>query len=110
VLAPHARARAAVVRYGVEASTEAGPITEAGSVGTDTLASGGVTASPTGRAWRWADLMRRAFDWDVLACPRCGGRLRLTALIFDPGTIDALQRSLAPSESTDRAPPARVLV
>ena len=110
VLAPHARARAAVVRYGVAASAEAGPITEAGSVGTDTRASGGGTSSPTGRGWRWADLMRRAFDWDVLACPRCGGRLRLIALIFDPGTIDALQRSLAPSESADRAPPARVLV
>ena len=110
VLAPHARARAAVVRYGVAASTAAGPITEAGSVGTDTRASGGGTSSPTGRGWRWADLMRRAFDWDVLACPRCGGRLRLIALIFDPGTIEALQRSLVPSESADRAPPARVLV
>ena len=74
VLAPHARARTAVVRYGVAASTEAGPIPEAGSVGTDTRASGGGTSSPTGRGWRWADLMRRAFDWDVLACPRCGGR------------------------------------
>jgi Putative transposase/Transposase zinc-binding domain len=110
VLAPHARWRAAVVRYRVAASADAGPITEAGSVGTDTLASGGVISSPTGRGWRWADLMRRAFDWDVLACPRCGGRLRLIALILDPGTIDALQRSLAPTESADRAPPAGVPV
>lgn len=29
----------------------------------------------------WADLMRRAFEVDVLACPRCGGRLRLVALL-----------------------------
>jgi hypothetical protein len=77
VLAPHARSRAAVVRYGVAASAEAGPTTEAVSSGTDTLASGGVRSSPTGRGWRWANLMRRAFDWDVLACLRCGGRLRL---------------------------------
>jgi uncharacterized protein YbaR (Trm112 family) len=27
------------------------------------------------------DLMRRAFGFDVLACPRCGGRLRLVATI-----------------------------
>jgi len=54
--------------------------------------------------------MRRAFDWDVLACPRCEGRLRLIALIFDPRTIDAMQRPLAPTESADRAPPARVPV
>src|SRR3990170_981437 len=36
------------------------------------------------RSWAWADLMRRAFDVDVLACPRCGGRMRLIALIADP--------------------------
>src|SRR3990172_5980271 len=29
------------------------------------------------RYWAWADLMRRAFDVDLLACPRCGGRMRL---------------------------------
>ena len=29
----------------------------------------------------WAELMRRTFGVDVLACPRCGGRLRLVALI-----------------------------
>jgi hypothetical protein len=110
VLASHARARAAVVRYGVVASAAAEPATEAVSTGTDTLASGGVRSGPTGRGWRWADLMRRAFDWDVLACSRCGGRLRLIALIFDPRTIGAMQRSLASAESADRAPPACVPV
>jgi hypothetical protein len=29
----------------------------------------------------WADLAQRAFDIDVLACPRCGGRLRLIATV-----------------------------
>jgi hypothetical protein len=42
----------------------------------------------------WAALMRRAFDIDVLACPRCGGRLRLVATVEDP---DALGRSWPPS-------------
>jgi hypothetical protein len=42
-----------------------------------------VLASPAGR--RWADLMRRAFEVDVLAC-RCGGRLRLLALL-EAGTV-----------------------
>jgi hypothetical protein len=36
-------------------------------------------STPVVRHWAWADLMRRAFDIDVLACPRCGGRLRLIA-------------------------------
>lgn len=39
------------------------------------------------RYWAWADLMRRAFERDVLACPRCGGRMRLLATIEDPRVI-----------------------
>jgi hypothetical protein len=48
------------------------------------------TPAPSGRHWAWADLMRRAFDIDVLACPRCGRRLRLMATGEDPGTIRAI--------------------
>ncbi len=29
---------------------------------------------PSARGAAWADLMRRAFEVDVLACPRFGGR------------------------------------
>jgi len=32
----------------------------------------------------WAELLRRTFQIDVLACPECGGRLRLLATIEDP--------------------------
>ena len=39
---------------------------------------------PSGQGWACAQLMRRAFALDVLACPACGGRLRLIALIVDP--------------------------
>jgi hypothetical protein len=35
----------------------------------------------------WADLMRRAFEADVLACPRCGGRMTVLATIQDPAVI-----------------------
>jgi uncharacterized protein YbaR (Trm112 family) len=50
--------------------------------------------------------MRRAFDIDVLACPRCGGRLRLLGTIEDPAAIRAILDSLAASaEPVDRAPP-----
>jgi len=37
------------------------------------------------RYWAWADLMRRAFELDVLACPRCGGRMRLIGPLRIPG-------------------------
>jgi len=50
--------------------------------------------------------MRRAFDIDVLACPRCGGRLRLIATVEDPEAIRAILAALAESrELAGRAPP-----
>jgi hypothetical protein len=47
---------------------------------------------------------------DVLACPRCGGRLRLIALIEEAPVIDRILRHLGlPTETTAprpaRAPP-----
>lgn len=41
-----------------------------------------------GRNRSWAALMQRTFGLDVLACPRCGGRLRLIALIEQRTVIE----------------------
>ena len=50
--------------------------------------------------------MRRAFDTDVLACPRGGGRLRLIATVEDADAIRAILGSLVASgELVGRAPP-----
>jgi len=50
--------------------------------------------------------MRRAFDIDVLACPRCGGRLRLVGLIEDPAAIRAILAEREMRETLEgRAPP-----
>ena len=62
------------------------------------------------RGWRWADLMRRVFAFDVLACPRCGGRLRLMALIEASAVSARILRHLqlpagAPAARPSRAPP-----
>ena len=66
-----------------------------------------MTAPVRPRYWAWADLMRRAFEIDVLACPRCGGRLRLIAIIEDPRVIEAiLSRLTSAAERADRAPPS----
>jgi hypothetical protein len=43
-------------------------------------------AEPPGSNQLWAQLMRRTFGFDVLQCPRCGGRLRLLAMI-DAGAV-----------------------
>ena len=51
-----------------------------GGQGEEAAGAGG-ESSAVAAGYRWAELMRRAFDVDVLACPRCGGRLRLLALL-----------------------------
>ena len=33
---------------------------------------------------RWAELRRRIFEVDPLACPRCGEEMRIIALITEP--------------------------
>jgi len=79
VLAPRARWRSQVVRYarpgpdGIALTPEATPH------------PAGLTP-----AWTWAALMRRVFALDVLACPRCGGRLRVIATIQDPAVVRAI--------------------
>src|SRR5262245_37156274 len=41
--------------------------------------------------------LRRLFDIDVLACPQCGGRLRLIAAVEDPDATRAILAALATS-------------
>jgi hypothetical protein len=55
-----------------------------------------------------AELMRRTFGADVLACPRCGGRLRLVALIEQLSVIQRILRHLGLPTDVPEARPARV--
>lgn len=62
------------------------------------------------RGQQWAALMQRTFGFDVLACPRCGGRLRLVALIEEAAVIGRILRHLRlpveiPPPRPARAPP-----
>ncbi|MCI0549160.1 MAG: transposase, partial [Candidatus Rokubacteria bacterium] len=59
-------------------------------------------ATPRRRSLSWAELMHRVFAIDVLACPRCGGRLRVLAAIHPPETSRAILECL---ELHSRAPP-----
>ena len=105
VLAPRAAWRAKVVRRQTAAAT-------ANTSATETPVQ--TTESPVQResGFRWADLMRRAFGFDVLACPRCGGRLRLIALIDESAVTQRILRHLGlptevPEARPARAPPLR---
>ena len=58
----------------------------------------------------WAELMQRSFGFEVLACPRCPGRLKLVALIQDGAVIRRILRHLhlpdvVPEMRPSRAPP-----
>ncbi|MGA2263779.1 MAG: transposase [Acidobacteriota bacterium] len=54
------------------------------------------------RNYPWATLMSRVFELDVLACPRCGGPMRILAAIDSP---DAIQKILTCLGLPARAPP-----
>ena len=118
VLAPNARVRAAVVTFGAHAGVTPAAAAGGGSAppeptARDIARGTGIpaeraTAQPDAarRGWTWAQLMRRAFDLDVQACPNCDGRLRLIATIVDPQTIRALLLSLGVrAVVAERAPP-----
>jgi hypothetical protein len=69
--------------------------------------AGAVYARP--RHFPWADLLRRTFEIDVLACPDCGGRLRLVATIEDRAVIAMILLHLGlpvdpPSPAPARSP------
>ena len=98
VLSANAAWRARVVAYGRPASS---PDREAGAPDVH---------APTGQMPRhlrrqWAELMRRGLGMDVLACPNCGGRLRLVALIMDRSSVRKLLRhaKLRPTEPPNRS-------
>lgn len=38
----------------------------------------------------WAELLKRTFGFDVLACPRCDGRMRLLAMVTDDQSVARL--------------------
>jgi len=92
ILAPHARWRSQVVRYG-----RPSPESTARQFDASPRAAG------TPGAWTWAALMRRVFEIEVLACPRGGGRLRVLATVQDPRAVQALLASRARSGAP--APP-----
>jgi hypothetical protein len=98
VLAPHARGRAQVVGYGRPASDAAA----ADAAGAEASAE---PPPPPRRNWTWAALMRRAFGLDVLACPRCGGRLRVIATVEDPVAVRQILAAPRGDEPAGPGPP-----
>ena len=58
----------------------------------------------------WAALLARTFGIDVLECPTCNGRMKLVALLTEPGEVRRFLRSIGeptdvPARSPSRGPP-----
>ncbi len=102
VLAPRAAWRAEVVPH---VSAHRAPGVTADPPVPDPASE--TTRRPSGRGASWAQLMRRAFEIDVLACPRCDGRLRLIALIETSGVARRILMHLGLPADVPRPTPAR---
>lgn len=99
VFAGHARGRSAAVARALQtAQTATAPASLPGEA---------QPARPEQRHYRWADLMRRAFAVDVLACRRCDARLRLIATIESPEAIRRILTHLGLPTILPRPDPAR---
>lgn len=62
----------------------------------------------TGSRYRpWAELLKRTFGIDVETCARCGGRMRLLALITDPPNVARFLRHLGEATEPPPRAPAR---
>jgi hypothetical protein len=124
VLAPRAKRRAAVVAYGradaaatpddcAQIADPAGaPVPAPSAPVVPVPGPWAITpelmdlplCAPPPRRWRWAELLRRVFAVDVLACPNCGGRMRVLATIDDPEVVRRILTHLG--LTGDKGPPA----
>jgi hypothetical protein len=108
---PGAPAAAPTASSGAHAAT----VTAAASAVTGGMGASSKTvmtvAERRGSNWLWAELMRRSFGFDVLGCPRCGGRLQLIAVIEQAAVVRRILTHLGvpadvPAPRPARPPPA----
>ena len=86
VLAPRAAWRADVVRFGEPVGSHENSPPE------DSRHAAGAGDPPPAANGLWAEFIRRSFGFDVLECPRCGGRPQLIAVIEGPAVIERILR------------------
>ena len=63
--------------------------------------------APSEASRRWADLLRRIFEVDPLACIRGGGTMRIVAFITDRAVLDRMLTHLQTRATLARTPGPR---
>jgi len=103
VFAPHARLRSRVVPSGGAHPDTPPPPVPAPPPGARCV------KDPPPRTHRvpWADLLKKVFSLDVLACPECAGRLRLIAFIAEPAVATTILVHLGLDSTGPPLAPAR---
>jgi hypothetical protein len=106
LFAPHAAARSAVVPEGREQGPEEAARPVQKTEGEE--AERGKEVRKRSRRRLWAELMKRTFEVDVLAC-ECGGRLRLIGFVFDREALaeikECVRRGRGGVEAKAQGPP-----
>jgi hypothetical protein len=112
VLAPNSHWRSRAVAYGRPEHTAG---SDSDSECRDAVHPRPDEADPHPRRsgnYTWAELMRRTFGYDVMACLECGGRMKLIAMIEEPAVIAKILTHLnlptePPIANPARPPPER---
>jgi hypothetical protein len=104
VLAPNAPWRREVVARAEPEATAADSCPPGPPAHEEAAEAKSARTRPKYRAW--SELMRRAFETDVLACARCGGRMTVLATIEDPAVIHRILTHLGLSTEAGEVLPA----
>lgn len=59
------------------------------------------------RYWRWAELLARTFGLDPAICGRCGGEMKVVALVTHPDSVARYLRHLGEPTEPPPLTPAR---
>ena len=62
---------------------------------------------PAGGYRPWAELLARTFAVDVLACPKCHGRMRLLAMVEEPANVARFLAAMGEPTEVPRRSPGR---
>ena len=56
----------------------------------------------------WAEIRRKVYEVDPMACPKCGGQMKVIAFLTDYPVVDRIINHLKLTFIADKPPPPRI--